>query len=158
MTAETILREVRDSDLPIFWEQLTDTALRQMAAITREYHYDRGHFDRHWERVRSDPAVLVRTIVADGAVAGHAAAFGPPSEREVTYVVGRPHWGRGIATAALAALIGLESTRPLHAEAAADNVGSLRVLAKCGFTVSGESRSFARARGHEIAVVHLMLT
>jgi RimJ/RimL family protein N-acetyltransferase len=158
VAATTILREVQDSDLPIFWEQLTDPGLHQIAAITRDYHYDRGQFDHHWERVRSDPTVLLRTIVADGAVAGHAAAFGPTSEREVTYVVGRPRWGRGIATAALAALIGLEPTRPLHADAAADNAGSLRVLAKCGFTVSGQSRSFARARGHEIGVVHLTLT
>jgi RimJ/RimL family protein N-acetyltransferase len=158
LVTETTLRDVQDSDLPIFWEQLSDPVLQQMAAVTRKYHYDRGHFDRHWARVRSDSEVLVQTILADGVVAGHAAAFGPPSEREVTYVVGRRHWGRGIATTALAALIDLDPTRPLHADAAADNIGSLRVLAKCGFTVTGTSRSFARARGQEIEIVHLKLT
>jgi RimJ/RimL family protein N-acetyltransferase len=132
--------------------------LQQMAAVTRKYHYDRGHFDRHWTRVRSDSEVLVETILGDGVVAGHAAAFGPPSEREVTYVVGRRHWGRGVATTALDALIDLDPTQPLHADAAADNIGSLRVLAKCGFTVTGTSRSFARAREQEIDMVHLKLT
>lgn len=152
------LREPEDSDLPIFWQQLTDSELRQMAAVTRKYHYDRGHFDRHWAKVRSDPSVILRTVLADGAVAGHAAVFGPPSEREVTYVIGRTHWGQGIATEALAELIELEPARPLHADAAADNAGSIRVLEKCGFVVTGKSRCFARARDEEIDLVRLTLS
>jgi hypothetical protein len=79
-----------------------------MAAVTRKYHYDRGHFDQHWAKVRSDASVLLRTVLAGGVVAGHAAVFGAPSERDVTYVVGRAHWGQGIATAALAELIRIE--------------------------------------------------
>ncbi|GHD78448.1 hypothetical protein GCM10010317_097760 [Streptomyces mirabilis] len=90
------------------WEQLTDPALQRMAAVTRKYHYDRGHFDQHWAKVRSDASVLLRTVLAGGVVAGHAAVFGAPSERDVTYVVGRAHWGQGIATAALAELIRIE--------------------------------------------------
>ncbi|MFD9283214.1 GNAT family N-acetyltransferase [Streptomyces mirabilis] len=151
------LRELQDSDLPFFWEQLTDPVLQQMATVTRKYHYDRGHFDQHWAKVRSDASVLLRTVLADGVVAGHAAVFGPPSEREVTYVVGRAHWGQGIATAALAELIKLEPARPLYADAAADNSGSIRVLEKCGFVVTGNSRCFARARGEEIDLMHLTL-
>lgn len=152
------LRELQDSDLPVFWEQLTDPRLQQMAAVTRKYHYDRGHFERHWARVRSDPGVIVRTVLADDVVVGHAAVFGPPSEREVTYVVGRAHWGRGVATAALTELIKLERTRPLHADVAADNAGSIRVLEKCGFVVTGRGRVFAQARGEEIDLVRLTLS
>lgn len=100
--------------------------------------------------MRSDPAVIVRTVLADGGVAGHAAVFGPPDEREVTYSVDRAYWGRGVATAALAALLGLERTRPLHAHAVADNAGPIRVLQKCGFAITGRGRIFARARGKEI--------
>ncbi|REK89466.1 N-acetyltransferase [Streptomyces inhibens] len=155
---EISLRELQDSDLPVFWKQLTDPQLQQMAAVTRKYHYDRNHFDQHWAKVRSDPAVIVRTVLADGVVAGHAAVFGPPSEREVTYAVGRAHWGQGVATAALTELIKLERTRPLHADAAADNAGSLRVLEKCGFIVAGRSRCFARARDKEIDLVRLTLS
>ena len=152
------LRDVHDRDLPVFWAQSSDREVQQMAAVTREYHYDRDHFDRHWSKVRTDPTVIVQTIVADGTVAGHAAVFGAPAEREVTYVVGRDHWGLGIATAALSALIELEPTRPLHADTVADNVGSIRVLEKCGFANSGSSRCFARARDTEIDVVRLTLT
>ena len=114
--------------------------------------------DQFWAIVRADPLVIVRTVLAGGAVAGHAAIFGPPSEREVTYVIARRFWGRGVATAALAQLIDLEQGRPLHADAAADNAGSIRVLEKCGFAVTGRTRSFARARGEEIELVQLTLT
>ncbi|MEU7726906.1 GNAT family protein [Streptomyces sp. NPDC040724] len=155
---EIELRETEDTDLGLFWPQLTDPVLQHMAAITRKYHYDRGHFDAHWAKVRHDPEVTLRTVLADGVVVGHAAVFGPPEEREVTYVIGREHWGRGIATRALAELIRLEDTRPLHAGAVADNAGSIRVLEKCGFTVTGRERDFARARGEEVDVVLLTLS
>ncbi|MET7621537.1 GNAT family N-acetyltransferase [Streptomyces sp. NPDC005408] len=49
--------------------------------------------------------MTVRTVLADDIVVGHAAVFGSPHEREVTYVIDPAYWGRGIATAALAALI-----------------------------------------------------
>lgn len=152
-----VLREVRDSDLAVFWEQFTDPALRYMAALTREYHYDRGRFDTHWATLRNDPAVTLRTVEADGLVVGHAAVFGPPQEREVTYVIGPAHWGRGLATQALAELVKLEPARPLYGAAVADNAGSLRVMEKCGFTATGRIREFARARGEEVDLVLLTL-
>lgn len=151
------LREVRDSDLPAFWEHLSDPAAQQVAAVTRRYHYDRAHFDAHWARILSDPAVLTRTVLAGDEVVGHAAVYGPPDEREVTYWIDRAHWGRGVATAALAALIDLVATRPLYAHAVADNAGSIRVLEKCGFVVSGHGRYFAQARDAEIDEVLLTL-
>lgn len=49
------------------------------------------------------------------------------------------------------------TTRPLHARAAADNAGSVRVLEKCGFTVTGTDRGYANARGAEIDEVLLTL-
>jgi RimJ/RimL family protein N-acetyltransferase len=154
---EITLRDVHDSDLEAFWAQASDEQAQHMAAVTRGYHYDRAAFDTHWANVRSDPAVIVRTVLADGAVAGHAAIFGPAGEREVTYWVGRAYWGHGVATATLSALLGLERTRPLHAHAAADNTGSIRVLQKCGFAITGRGRIFAQARGKEIDEVALTL-
>ncbi|MFF7391041.1 GNAT family N-acetyltransferase [Streptomyces scabiei] len=158
MTATEIsLREVRDSDLPLFWEHWSDPEARRIAAFTGAYQYDRALFDSHWAKLRADPEVLNRTVVADGEVVGNAAVYGPPDEREVTYWIDRAHWGRGIATAALTALIALDPTRPLYAHAAADNTGSVRVLQKCGFVVTGHERGFARARDAEIDEVALIL-
>jgi RimJ/RimL family protein N-acetyltransferase len=75
----------------------------------------------------------------------------------VTYWIGRTHWGKGVATCALRAFLDLETTRPLYAAAAADNIGSLRVLEKCGFRVVGGGRGFSHARRQEVDEVNLRL-
>ncbi|UWE12774.1 GNAT family N-acetyltransferase [Actinacidiphila bryophytorum] len=152
------LREIRDSDLPVFWEHFSDPVAQHVAAVTRPYHYDRALFDAHFARILADPEVLPRTVLADGEVVGQVAVFGPQDERGVTYWIARPHWGRGIATAALAELIALEPTRPLFAHAAADNTGSIRVLQKCGFVLTGRDTIFAESRAAEIDEVSLTLT
>src|SRR5918999_1935703 len=46
--------------------------------------------------------------------------------------------GQGIATAALAAFLEELDTRPLYAHVATHNVGSIRVLEKCGFERTGD--------------------
>ncbi|KMS71928.1 acetyltransferase [Streptomyces viridochromogenes] len=150
------LREVHDSDLPVFYRQLNDPEALRMAAFTPKDPADRDAFDAHWKRIRSSPDVL-RTILADGDVVGSAAVYGEPGEREVTYWVDRAYWGRGVATAALRGLLAEVPERPLYARAAADNEGSLRVLRKCGFRVTAQARGFAHARGEEIdeVVLHL---
>ncbi|QIP87098.1 GNAT family N-acetyltransferase [Streptomyces sp. Tu 2975] len=154
---EVSLREVQDGDLPVFFRHMSDPESNRMAAFTSEDPTDRAAFDAHWARIRASDAVI-RTILADGEVVGHTAVYGPPEEREVTYVVDRAHWGRGIATLALSALLEVVPARPLHARAAADNAGSVRVLRKCGFVVTGHDRGFANARGEETDEVVLTLT
>ncbi|MFG3509073.1 GNAT family N-acetyltransferase [Streptomyces sp. NPDC047821] len=153
---EVTLREVRESDLPFFHELAQDPHARWMAAFTAAGPVDRARSDAHWARLLASDAV-VRTVLADGRVAGHTAVYGPPHQREVTYTIGRAHWGRGVATAALRALLDAVPARPLHARAAADNTGSLRVLEKCGFVVTGHDRGFAHARGEETDEVLLLL-
>jgi len=80
--------------------------------------------------------------------------FGRPS---VGYWLGREFWDRGIATRALAEFLTLIPTRPLYARAASDNVGSIRVLEKCGFIRHGTDRGYAYARAAEIDEVILIL-
>ncbi|WP_340381486.1 GNAT family N-acetyltransferase [Streptomyces sp. SS7] len=153
---EIVLRPVHDSDLPVFYRQLNDPEALWAAAFTPKDPADRSAFEDHWKKVRASTA-LVRTVLADGDVVGHTAVYGDPGEREVTYWVDRAYWGRGIATAALRALLAEAPERPLYARAAADNAGSLRVLEKCGFRVTGHASGFAPARGEEIAEVVLRL-
>ncbi|MFJ8145082.1 GNAT family N-acetyltransferase [Streptomyces sp. NPDC096094] len=150
------LREVHDSDLPVFFRQMNDPEALRMAAFTPEDPADWHAFETHWRKIRASVDV-VRTILGDGDVIGSAAVYGEPGEREVTYWVDRAYWGRGVATAALRVLLAEVPDRPLYARAAADNAGSLRVLEKCGFQESAQARGFAPARGEEIdeVVLHL---
>ncbi|KFG76192.1 GNAT family N-acetyltransferase [Streptomyces mutabilis] len=150
------LREVHDSDLPVFFRQMNDPEALRMAAFIPPDPADRDAFTTHWQTIRRSRDV-VRTILGDGDVIGSAAVYGDPGEREVTYWVDRAYWGKGVATAALRALLAEVTDRPLYARAAADNTGSLRVLEKCGFERSAHARGFARARGEVIEEVVLHL-
>ena len=68
---------------------------------------------------------------------------------EVTYWLGRKFWGRGLATHALNRMLQLVADRPIFARAATDNIGSIRVLQKCGFKIVGKNKGFANGRGEE---------
>ncbi|WP_406493271.1 GNAT family N-acetyltransferase [Streptomyces sp. NBC_00846] len=143
------LREVREGDLASFFVFMSDPESVRTAAFTSEDPTDRHAFDAYWRRVLADRSVVMRTVVADGVVVGNAGAYGRPDDRQVTYWIDRAHWGRGLATAALRALLDVVPDRPLHARAAADNTGSRRVLEKCGFAVTGSDHGYARARGED---------
>ncbi|MFF2508213.1 GNAT family N-acetyltransferase [Streptomyces sp. NPDC058067] len=148
---EVALREVREADLRVFFAQMNEPEGVRMAAFTAEDPSDSADFHARWTRIRQNPDVVVRTVTdGRGEIVGHASVFGPPEEREVTYWFGRQYWGRGVASAALRELLRLAPERPVFARAAADNLGSIRVLEKCGFVVSGHGRGFANARGEEV--------
>jgi RimJ/RimL family protein N-acetyltransferase len=144
------LRQVRDEDLALLFEQWADPVAAHMAAFTSPDHMDRKAFERRLSRLRADETVIVRVIVADGEVAGTIGSWGGPGEREVTYWIGRSYWGKGIGTAALEAFLNVDPSRPLHGRVAQDNVASRRVLEKCGFRVIATDRGFAEARSEEI--------
>ena len=159
MTSDVLLRDVIERDLPIFFEQQLDPAANQMAAFTAKDPADRAAFTAKWAKILGDDSITKRTVLCGGRVAGNVAAFVAPwsGKLEVTYWIGREFWGQGIATAALSALLRAVKPRPLYARAAKDNIASLRVLEKCGFTIAGYERGFANARGEEIEEVVLEL-
>lgn len=129
-----------------------------MAAFTPAEPGDRAAFDARWARIRRDQRNTNRVIEIQGRVAGHIASFDLEGRREVTYWIGRQYWGQGIATRALQEFLAtIETTRPLYASAASDNVGSIRVLEKCGFARIGVDRGFAHGRNEETEEVVLRL-
>ena len=131
MTSSLVhLREVHADDLDAFFEHQTDAEAVAMAAFPAR---DRQAFLAHWARVLDDPRNRTWTILVAGDVAGYIACFPQHDVLNVGYWLGRPFWGRGIATAALAQLLGEVPARPLFARVAEHNVGSRRVLEKCGF-------------------------
>jgi RimJ/RimL family protein N-acetyltransferase len=153
----SLLREVRDDDLDVLFQHWTDPEANRMAAFTAENPNDRAAFDARWARLRANETVTALTIELDGEVIGTVSSWDNDGQREVTYWIGREHWGKGIATRALGEFLQVETARPLHAAAAKDNLGSIRVLEKCGFERVGEGRGFANARGEEIDEVLLEL-
>jgi len=159
MTGDVLLRDVTEGDLPIFFEQQRDPAANRMAAFTAKDPADRVAFTAKWAKILTDESITKRTILFGGQVAGNIGAFVAPwsGKLEVTYWIGREFWGKGIATTALAVFLSAVKTRPLYARAARDNIASLRVLEKCGFTITGYERGFANARGEEVEEVVLEL-
>lgn len=149
-TGEVVLREVEEDDLPTFFEQQLDPVASYMAAFTPRDPADRDAFTAHWAEIMGDDTITVRTILFDGLVAGNIVSFEWDGKPEVGYWIGREFWGRGVATRALSEFLGIVKTRPLYAAAARDNTGSIRVLEKCGFVVTGYGRGYANARGEEI--------
>jgi len=159
-TTEILLRDVAEPDLPIFFEYQRDPAANYMAAFTARDPTDKDAFAAHWKRILSDDTVLVKTIVFEGKVVGSVARFldkefGKP---EITYWIGKQYWGMGLATKALSKFLSDEKARPIYGRAAKDNVASIRVMEKCGFTISGYNEGFANARGKEIEEVILELS
>ena len=69
----------------------------------------------------------------------------------------RRYWGRGVATRALVQFLEVVTERPLYAVVAEHNAASLRVLAKCGFTVVEKSRGAPGARGPAVDELVLKL-
>jgi RimJ/RimL family protein N-acetyltransferase len=129
------LRDVTPEDVEVFYEHQLDPEARRVAVFPLREH---DAFVTHWkERILAVDANLAWTIVADGEVAGNIVCFPREGKREVGYWLGQEFWGRGIATQALALLLREVAERPLYARVATTNVGSIRVLEKCGFTTIG---------------------
>ena len=135
MRVRVRLREIEPADLPVLFEHQRDPVANAMAAFPPR---ERDEFMAHWERILADPEARIRAVEVDGRLAGNVVSFVRDGQREVGYWIGREFWGGGVATAALAAFLDLETERPLYAGVARWNAGSLRVLAKNGFAACGD--------------------
>lgn len=150
MKSDVLLRDVVESDLPIFFEHQLDPDAIHMAAFTVKDPADPNAFQAHWAKIMGDEKILIKTILYQGDVAGYVLSYEQFGEREVSYWLGKDYWKRGIATAALRQYLVQVRNRPLYARAAKDNIGSIRVLEKCGFSIIGEDKGFSNARGKEV--------
>ena len=147
MTNDVQLRDVTESDLPIFFKQQLDPAATEMAAFPSR---DKDAFMAHWAKIMADVSVILKTVLFNKQVAGNMVSFEISGKREVGYWIGKEYWGKGIATTALAAFLDHLKTRPLYAHVAKRNIGSRRVLEKCGFTIINEDKGFLDARGEQV--------
>jgi RimJ/RimL family protein N-acetyltransferase len=149
-----LLRDVVADDLPALFEHQSDLDANRMAAVNPR---SRGDFTAHWLKILDDRTVVARAILADGVLVGHVSCFRMDGQDAVGYWVAKEHWGRGIATRALALLLRQVAVRPLYARVASHNVASIRVLERCGFAVTGYRASPATDRYCECVEATLKL-
>lgn len=153
MSNEVRLRNIEPVDLPIFYEHQLDVEATRMAAFSAR---DRAAFDAHWAaNILGNPRAVNQTILVDGQVAGNIGSWPQEDVRLVGYWIGKEYWGKGVATRALAAFLRLVTERPLHAHVAKHNVGSIRVLEKCGFSLEHEET--VEVAGNDIIELVLVL-
>lgn len=137
-TPPVSLRPVTADDLPALYQIQLDPDANAMAAVKPR---DRETFFAKLAAIMADPSICFRVIVERGAIVGSISWFKVESTDYIGYWIDRPHWGRGIATRAVALLLAEVNVRPLHARVAAHNEASLRVLLNNGFVITSREHS-----------------
>lgn len=147
-TERLILRPWRENDAADLYRYASDERVSRMALWPRHESVEMSlEVIRRYFMPYED--TLAMELKASGEVIGcvglvpsgdeHCAVLA--GEREVGYWVGFPHWGKGLATEALLALIEHCRRRPeitsLLLTTDARNTASQRVAAKCGFEPAG---------------------
>ena len=143
MRFEVNLRNITEDDLLTFFHHQIDPDANKMAAFPPR---SLDEFMNHWKiNVLGNASSQNKAIVVNRKLAGYVTSWKQDEKRLLAYWIGKEHWGRGIATQSLFDFLSLLRERPVYALVAKHNIGSIRVLEKCGFNrvdqVSSESLS-----------------
>jgi len=139
-TERLLLRRARPDDLEPLFAMMSDAETMRYwstpphADIQRTREYLDGMIGASAEA--SDDFVVER----DGRMIGKLGAWRLP---EVGYLIGRPYWGQGYATEAMAAFVAHAfAHRAYHLTADVDprNAASLALLARAGFRETGRAQ------------------
>lgn len=144
------LRKTVIDDLPLLFEFQLDEEANHLAAFTPNNFKDKEAYLSKHTKLLNDPKINNQTILFNNNIVGSIAKFEMFGDNEITYWIERKYWGKGIATTALKLFLTIERSRPLFGRIAFDNIGSQRVLEKCGFIKFGSAKGFANARKSEI--------
>lgn len=132
------LRRTDEADLRLLYAFELDAASNALAGTKPR---DWPTFLARWGEILADhdgnaTGVMPRVIVADDVVVGAVNISPHDGQSSIGYWIGREHWGRGIATRAVALMLREFARRPLYAAAAGQNHPSIRVLEKNGFEIA----------------------
>jgi len=145
-----ILKKTTKSDLSILFEFQTHPKGIEMAAFTAEDPNDKAAYLKKWSAIVMNPEIKMNTIFLDTVIVGSVVHFEMMNETNVSYWIDSKYWAKGIATKALQLFINEVPKRPLIGCVAFDNIGSQKVLEKCGFVKVASEISYANARKMEI--------
>ncbi|MEO8719978.1 MAG: GNAT family N-acetyltransferase [Ginsengibacter sp.] len=144
------LRQTEKPDLELFYQFQLDTEANYLAAFTSKDPTDKEAYLEKYTKLLNDPTINMQTILVEEIIAGSISKFEMEGVTEITYWIDRNFWGKGIATTALKKFLIIEPARPIFGRVAFDNLGSQKVLEKCGFMKIGTDKGFANARQKEI--------
>lgn len=157
--SEVRLRRTTGDDVALLFSFELDTEANALAGTKPR---DWPTFRDRWTDILADPdgnstGVTPRVILADSEVVG-AVNISPHEGRDaIGYWLAREHWGRGIASRAVALMLTEFQRRPLFATAAGHNLPSLRVLEKAGFRITSRCATPETARTLQRETVTLVL-
>lgn len=157
--ANITLRRTVESDLRFLHELEVDQASNELAG-TRPRDWET--FRARWAQILADSdggimGVTPRVVCADGVVVGSVNISPDNGADAIGYWIAREHWGRGIASTAVALMLREFTRRPLMATAAGHNAPSIRVLEKNGFVIASRRMTEATARTVARETVTLIL-
>ncbi len=94
--AAVVLRDVIESDVPLFFDQQMDPEANHMVAFTAKESEDWAVFQAHWVGFMDDESVAIKTLPFNGQVTGHDLRYREVGRTEVSYWLGKEYWGKGI--------------------------------------------------------------
>ncbi|MDH5032572.1 GNAT family N-acetyltransferase [Chryseobacterium cucumeris] len=144
------LRPTVVEDLETLFQFQLDDEANYLAAFTSKDSMNKEAYISKFTKLLTDPTINNQTIIAGTVIVGSIAKFIMEDDVEITYWIDKNFWGKGIATTALKDFLTIETTRPIFGRVAFDNLGSQKVLEKCGFIKIGTDKGFANARQTEI--------
>lgn len=144
------LRKTTKKDLDKLFLFQTDPDGIQMAAFTSKDPSDQAAYLEKWSKIVENPEVNMQTIWKEDQILGSIIHFDMMDETNVSYWIGKEFWGQGIASEAFSEFVKNSTKRPLFGRVAFDNIGSQKVLEKCGFRQIGKATEFANARNMPI--------
>jgi RimJ/RimL family protein N-acetyltransferase len=151
-----VLREYREDDVPRLCSLADDAEVWRGVTDLFPRPYDEAAARRWLARQRGvDPPCNLVLAGPEGLMGGVGVVLADvpnfAHDGELGYWVGRPYWGRGLATAAVRAFMAWAA--PAHGlsrftvRAFGNNPASVRVAEKCGFRREGVLRQAARKHG-----------
>lgn len=136
--------------LKILYQFQLDDEGNYLAAFTSKESSNRDIYLKKYAGFLMEPSINMQTIIYNGDIVGSISKFVMDERAEITYWIDRNFWGLGICTSAINDFLKTEQTRPIYGRVAYDNIGSQKVLEKCGFIKIGIDKGFANARQMEI--------
>ncbi|MEO7047977.1 MAG: GNAT family N-acetyltransferase [Ferruginibacter sp.] len=141
----TLTKTVKN-DLDILFQFQVDKEAGYLAAFMPENPDDKTAYIEKYSKFLNEPTINMRTIKINDVIVGSISKFIMESNNEITYWIDKKYWGKGVGTTALQNFLNIESARPIFGRVAFDNLGSQKLLEKCGFVKIGTDKGFANAR------------